>query len=62
MFTPKHTWELLPLRLNDMDDQVSWADIVGQLLHAFKWESGLAIGQVCLEAAIVCGNSGTKGR
>ena len=22
-----HTWEMRPLRLNDMDDQVSWEDL-----------------------------------
>ena len=27
------TWEIRPLRLNDMDDQVSWEDLVGQPLH-----------------------------
>ena len=29
---------------------------------AIKQESSLAIGQVCLEVAIVCGSSGTKGQ
>ena len=53
-----HTWETRPSRLNDTDDQVSWADFGG----AIKLESGLAIGQVCLDAAIVRGNSDTKGQ
>ena len=48
-----HTWEIRPSRLNDPDDQVSWAYLVGQPLHAVNLESGLAIGQVCLEAGIL---------
>ena len=42
-----------------VDDQVSQADPVGQLV-VIKQESGLASGQVCLDAAIVHGNSDMK--
>ena len=45
----RHVWEILPLRVDDMDDQVSRADLVRQLLaFAIKQESSLAIGQVCV--------------
>ena len=57
-----HMHTARPSRLGDMDDQVSRPDLVGQLTVAVKQESALASGQVCLEAAIVRGNSDAKER
>ena len=62
-----HTWKIhmytaRPLRLDDMEDQVTRPDLHGPPTVAVKQKSGLASGQVNLEAAIVRRNSDTKER
>ena len=55
-----HTWEIRPLRLDDLDDHAGKLGRSCRLTLAVNQESGLAISQVCLEAAIVRGNSDMK--